>query len=365
MWKGYYGREPFDLRLTVLRMWRRIWLIAAVTILGTLVFGGGYYVKNVLLRGEGPYAAESVFRLEYAVDDVEDMMDVFINAATWNTYIKSKVFLDEVQAGLTGTPEIGDQELAESMEAFVLTDVRMPSVTVTTQDPEKSERIARAVEAAMVRNLSFSEIASVTVLDPGEAYEVIPDVRPARAFWLSGILSCFFALTVLLLKETGDDSIWLPCTIGRRYGLKVAGTLADRGLAENMRYFFRDASGAEGMGRVAVCGALERTDAGEVLEKLRKRCPDIVGEGWFAAQYPLKEGSCEKLREAAGILLAVPAGPHVGKRLEYMLDYLRQQDCEVTAVILWEADEKLIRRYYFGRQPGSGADKRSKCGNEG
>lgn len=348
MWKGSYGKEPFDLRLTVLRMLYRIPVIAVVTLAGVLVLGGGYYGKHILLRGDGPYAAESVFRLEYAVDNVEDMMDVFINAATWNTYIRSKVFLEEVQVRLQGKAEISDQELAESMEAFVLTDVRMPSVTVTTGDPEKSRVIARAVEGAMVEKLSFSEIAAVTVLDPGEPYEVIPDVRPVRAFVLSGLLSCFFAVVVLLLKETGDDSIWLPYTIRRRYGVRAAGSLEGRELDENMRYFFRE---AEGKGRVAVCAAGPGIKAAEVLAKLEERCPDVAGEGWFAVEFPLtQEKVCERLREAAGILLAVPAGSHVGKRLEYVLEYLEQQDCEVTAAILWGADEKLIRRYYFGRK---------------
>lgn len=366
MWEGSYGREPFDLRLTVLRMLCQIPLIAAVTLLGTLVFGGGYYAKHILLRGDGSYAAESVFRLEYAVDNVEDMMDVFINAATWNIYIKSKVFLDEVQTQLGGEPEMENEELAECMEAFVLTDVRMPSITVTTQDPEQSGRIARAVEAAMVRNLSFSEIASVTVLDPGEPYEVIPDVRPGRAFLLSAVLSCFFAVVVLLLKEIGDDSIWLPSTIGRRYGLKVAGTPGSRELAENMRYFFREAAGAEAKKNVAVCAALPGAKAGEVLQVLRERCPDVVKEEWFAVETPLTEGNCcGTLRDAAGILLAVPAGRHVGKRLEYVLEYLKQQDCEVTAALLWGADEKLIRRYYFGRTAVSGKEKGSKKEHEG
>ena len=64
MWEGSYGKEPFDLRLTLLRVIRRLHLIIAVTLAGTLVFGGGYYVKNVLLRSEPVYSAESTCRIE-------------------------------------------------------------------------------------------------------------------------------------------------------------------------------------------------------------------------------------------------------------------------------------------------------------
>ena len=39
MWKGYYGKEPFDLRLTALRMLYKLPLIAAAALLGAVVFG--------------------------------------------------------------------------------------------------------------------------------------------------------------------------------------------------------------------------------------------------------------------------------------------------------------------------------------
>ena len=54
-----YGKEPFDLRLMCLRLCRNLWKILAVTVVGTLLFGGGYYVKNVVLQPDPGYAASS------------------------------------------------------------------------------------------------------------------------------------------------------------------------------------------------------------------------------------------------------------------------------------------------------------------
>ena len=48
MLDAYYGKEPFDLRLTALRLLRNLNKILLWTAVGTLLFGGGYYVKNVL-----------------------------------------------------------------------------------------------------------------------------------------------------------------------------------------------------------------------------------------------------------------------------------------------------------------------------
>lgn len=353
MWKNYYGKEPFDLRLAVLRLLYKLPFIAAVTLLGTLLFGGGYYLKNVALRGQRLYAATSFYRLEYAVDSVEDMMNVFINEMSWNTYVHSGMFLDAVNRHLTeeGGAEIDNAELEESIEAFVLSDVRIPSTVVTTDSPEESVRIAHAVEAAMTREMAglISEIEEAVVIEPGiTAEEVIPHTRVGRAFVFGALMSCFFAVTILLLKEAGDDSIWLPSSLWRRYGLRSVGTVESKELAENMRYFFRGEAPGKGEKPhgTAVCAAQPRTDSAKVLEELRKLCPDIVDEKWIALPLPLEDPEvCGKLREMDGILLAVKAGSHAGRQLERVLDHLAQQDCNVTAAILWDADEKLIKRY--------------------
>lgn len=364
-----YGKEPFDLRLTALRLLYKLPMIALATVLGVLVFGGGYYVKNVLLQKEQHFSATSVFRVEYAADSVDDLMRIYINEMTWNTYMQSGLlFLELVQERLDGVAEISDEELSESLEAFVWSDIRVPAITVTLDDSVKCEQVIRAVEAVMVQDFALPEIGSVALVDSGRVEEVFPDVRVGRAVILSAVLSCFFAVVLFLLKETGDDSIWLPNTIWKRYGLKVAGTVESRDLSQNLAYFFRreidfqgnreaaepEESGytgtetVSGKGRFAVCMVQESLKHGEVLEGLRRRCPEIFGGLWYAVESPLTEPAvCNGLREAEGILLAVKAGNHAGKKLEYVLEYLEQQDCKVTAAILWEADEKLIRRYYF------------------
>lgn len=397
MWKGWYGKEPFDLRLTALRMLHQLPLILVVTFLGTLVFGGGYYMKNVLFAGRPSYAASSVYRVEYAVEEEKDVGTVHINEMSWNTYVHSDFFLDAVRMHLSAwmqegryseemayaaaeCVEMGDQ-LGGMLEAFLGSDLRVPSTTVTSDDPVKCVLVALAAEAAMEGELAgeIREIVSISVIDSGnEGYEVVPDVRPMRAFVLSGALSCFFVVVALLLKETGDDSIWLPGSLWRRYGLKTAGTVESRELAENIKYFFgekpdragisveealvrrpsagRDASAGR---RIAVCGVQEQVNAEAVLEKLRKACAGTVdiskeepgqagGTVWFPLPSPLQcPEVCEKLRRADGILLAVRAGGHAGRQLERTLELLAQQDCHVTAAVLWEADERLIRRYYF------------------
>lgn len=355
----YYGKEPFDLRLTVLRMFRRLHIIAAVTVLGTVLFGGGYYVKNVLLRPESMYAAKSVYRVEYSMAEETAVAVIYINEMSWNTYVGTQKFIDAVQRQLARLNQgdglqitVPDEELRDSITAVLASDLRMPFTTVTTGSPEKSVRIAQAVEAVMTGEFPgwVREVDSISVIDSGDtAEEVIPDVRPVRAVILSAVLSLFFAVTAVLIKEIGDDGIWLPASLWKRYGLKAVGTLEGKELAENISYLFA------GKDRTAVCAVQEGMDPDKVLEGLREKAGEL--KGWFAVPSPAAQPQgCRKLRDADGILLAVKAGAHAGKRLEYVMELLEQQDCKITAVVLIGADERLIREYYLFRRAMSRAD---------
>lgn len=337
MWEGNYGREPFDLRLTVLRFLRNLGKIIVLTLLGTFLFGGGYYVKNVWLGPPAQYSVTSVYKVDY-VNPPTETGDYYINEMTWNTLVQSDAFLTYVQAALQ-KPEWSLAQLAEVISAKLPSDWNIPTVTVITDSPEEAMEIALAVQAAMEKGLTdiVKETAGISTLDmPSEAQEVAEDVRPLRAVVLSALLSFFFAAVLFLLKELGEDGIWLPSTLRRRYGLKVLGTMKSPELDENIQYLFQNRN------RIAVCSVDSRVDVCEVTESLEGK-----GKQWLPMPPPLLcLESCAELRRADGILLVVQAGGHAGKPLEYVLEYLAQQECEVTAVLLWNADEALIKAYY-------------------
>ncbi len=346
MWEGSYGREPFDLRLTVLRMLRQLNRIAGVTLVGTLIFGGGYCVRRLLLE-EKLYCAESTYHVDYDVKEEKDVGTVYINETTWNTYMTSEVFLNAVQDRCeTG---MANAELAETLSATLASDLRMPSTRVTCREPEKALKIAQAAEAVMTELMPAvaREILTVTVVDSAvDALPVDNDVRSGRAIALSAVLSCFFAVVFLLLKELGEDALWLPATLEHRYGLKVVGTPESDALRENLSYLF------DGKARVALCPANGNVNPLQLLETLKEKCPTAVSEEWFAAPAPLlAPETCQALRGAQGILLAIPAGRYACRQLEDSLELLRQQDCTITAAILCDADEWLLKHYYY-RQKG-------------
>lgn len=374
MWEGNYGAEPFDLRLTVLRLCRCSGWIVLFTLLGTIVFGGGYYVKNVLLGEPPKYEQTVTCKLEYTNPPVQSG-DYYINEMTWNTYVDSEEFremtaevlrvADDVSAAGIYDWWLTEAHAADALSAKVASDIHVPSFTVSCPDAGQTEVLSKAVQNVLTTTFAerIPEIAAVQVIDVSDTAPVYPDVRPLRAVILSAVLSCFFSVVFFLIREIGADSIWLPATLRRRYGLPVLGTMGSPELAQNADHLFQKngekkkiviCSPDDAINLEIVTRLLQAVLRGTAQTQDKNDTPGTDG-AVTARQYeyeyvtePLRNAeSVQQLRQADAVLLVVPAGLHAGKPLEYMLEFLRTQDIKVTAALLWKADETLIRSYYF------------------
>ncbi len=349
-----WAKEPFDLRLTVLRMIRNLHIIIGVTLLGVLLFGGGYYVKCVLLNQNTTYEAISTYRVSY-VEEPSKSGDYYINEMTWNTYVDSKEFADAVYAYLMEMVDARDDELVKSAEelagildARLDSDVHVPSTVVTTTSEERTLMIAQAVERAMTQDFveKNEQVAAIEVITPAlRTQEVVPDVRPLRAVVLSAVLSFFFVVVLLLFKEISDSAVWLPATLRKRYGLKVLGTVESPELLANLEFVFGDSK------KIAVCAIDSEVNPAEVIDALREKwSKQTIKEQmqeWISVPAPmLCPESSKAMHETEGVLLVIKAGKCAEKTLEYILEYLITQEIKVTAALLWDADEWLIRMYY-------------------
>lgn len=351
MWEGYYGKEPFDLRLTLLRLLRSLGWILCITLLGTILFGGGYYVKNVLLGEKPRYEQTITCKLEYTNPPVQSG-DYYINEMTWNTYVNSDMFWELLRENVSAAESDSSldafwadvlSDRADVLTARVASDIHVPSFTVSCLQEGQTDVLSRVLQTVLTGPFAESvpELASVQVVDVSDAVLVYPDVRPLRAVILSALLSCFFAVVFFLLREIGADSVWLPATLRRRYGLPAAGTIYRADFVQNAGYLCRDRK------RMAVCSTEDGTDLQNVTKALQEKLQG-GGRTWEAVPSPLYDpASTEKLRQADGVWIVVPAGLHAGKKLEYLLEFMRAQEIEVTAALLWEADEWLIGSYYF------------------
>ncbi len=366
-----YASEPMDLRLLVLRLVGQSRKILLITLLGVLVLGGGYYLMEVALVPTR-YVATSLYQVEYRIDPITGNEYTYINGAAWNQWMGTKEFLDMLYQNLAGTEEarIDRETMKGYLSASLQMNLSMPDTRVTTQDADLSVVLAAAVERTMVDFAAVQKgIETIRVVDPAVEAYAYSEARPLNACILSAVVTLFLTLVVLVLKELGDDAVWLPVTLRKRYGLKVLGTIESAGFAENVRYLLRGAKtvGVLPVGREQVPeDVLSALRAAEVPEDAEAEAmsedgtPRPAGPGekstmrlekslvWDALPcaelHPQVSG---RIRTLDGLVLAVEAGPHMGRRLDAVLEYLHTQDCQVTAALLSHADETLLRCYYW------------------
>ena len=340
MGRSDWGKEPFDLRLTVLRLIRRLPQMLAVMIAGTLLTGCGYLAKKVWLAPDPGYRASATFLTEYSDPDWF-VKGIYINDYSWNIWLDSDEFTGYINQYLPAP--YSKEKLSGMLEALVYSDLRVMEVFAYSRDPEEAELVIQAVKRAMTEDFprGMSAVDWIRVTDEKPGQKVTMDVRPARAFLLGGIVSVFFTVVIFLLMELWEDKIWLPTTLGSRYGLKQAGIPGTETFRENMKYFFR------GKNRVALCPVDEDTDPAEVAQFLTDQGILCEGQEFLPLPTPvLAPEVTETLRGADGILLICPAGSRNARNLEFLLDFLKAQDCEVTAALLWKPDEWLVKSYY-------------------
>ena len=375
MREGYYGKEPFDARLSVLRLLFKAPLLIAIICICTLLLGGGYYVKNVMCAGPDRYEVKCLYLVTYS-DPNWCEGGKYINETTWNDWVNAQYFKEQIMYYYSdeeiGADHINGLEMTDyeqdcskyhgEIHVQVGSDLRMPLVCVVSENPDFSFRVSKILELVlpdyMCREMP-NDISLMEVVSPDqEASLVKADVRVKRAFILAAVVSTLLVLTIFLLREWGDDSIWVSSTLFRRYGLKTVYRNKHSMKKTDSLYYFKDCQS------VAVLPVDDKADvkaAIDFMKQLEKNGSDTKKpqEGqedtnrmghkvitWIELEEAGAENaSYQKAREADGLLLVVPMGRHAGSKLEEMLDILRMQDLKVTAVVPDRINERLENLY--------------------
>lgn len=347
--EGYYGKEPFDARLAVLRLLFKAPLLILAILILTGILGGAYYVKNVVMSGPDRYEAKSLYLVTYQ-DPNWCEGGKYINEATWNDWVNAKYFREQLMEAYAKTfdmvsekPYYGFEEDEASndlkISVKVGSDLRMPSVYVVSNVQGLSARVSKAIDEVMTSYISdvmAEEVKSVEVVDPADgAHLVKEDVRVVRAFILSFCVATLIVITFFLLKEWGDDSLWVSRTIWKRFGVKTV-VRNKRSLAktDNM-YYFKDCN------NIAVMPVDEKADAEKTVEFM-KSLDNGDKVNWNVMELASKDPKVyENIRKMDGVLLVVSMGAHASGRLEEMLELLSMQDCKVKAVIPDHINERM------------------------
>ena len=335
MWECDYGREPMDFKLFWLRLYQKLGILCLGILIGGLLVGGGYLGKRFLFSPQPEYAVEAETYLEYILREDEPIGWVAFTAPAWEGIIRSQEFMEDILSQING--ELTVEGLQEAIYAVEIPDARIIKTTVITADPELSLEISRALQTAIANfGDKQREIESVRrISDPDQAKRVLVDDRTLRAALFGMILGGCITLFGICLFLTLDDTVRVPEAFEKRYKLPMLGILGMEETGANLRYLFRDKK------QVGVMG-MEGIPAKEAAASLKKSLP----EGAEQSLIPVDTEETEELRSLDGLILIVGAGVHSGKAIEHRIGFLKKQGAAVTAALLWEPEDKLLKRYY-------------------
>lgn len=332
-----YPKEPFNFKLFALKMFGKWYQFVLCILIGAMLFGCSYYLYKVVYAPAREYEASATYYIEYATDPDLGNAATYFNEYTLNSWVTEDIFVEQVVPMLSR--EVTVEQLENYLEVTVPSDVRVIQMEVVTADPEFTMELLKAYDAAFCdfaeRQREINSIGLQGMSD--EAEQIKADIRTQRAFVLGGVLGLVMGGLYIILQYLLDDGIYLPETLAKRHGMKVLGADISEELAVNAAY------AVKGCKRVAVSSVGDTPELPEVLAVLKSVVPEV--EWVLVPAMVLCPEAGEVLRGCDGCILTVMSGADKSGAIDRALSYYAQQEVVVLGAVLWEADEKLLKRY--------------------
>lgn len=336
MWECEYSREPVDYRLLWLRLLRKIWLIPVAVLAGVVLVGACHYYARTAARGGRTYQAESIFYIDFAEDARGEEYDYY-NYFTWSEVIHTDFFMDYVYEKMSG--ELSMEEIASCITATVDSDVRYLYVRCNTHSPELSVRLASIMEEAVPKFADIrKEMRSIEIAKAGDNAKDNSNIRLGNACFLGGCLGLGLSIFLILIVLIVDPAIYIPSAVEKRYHITCLGTAFMPEFASNWKYVLKDA--------VKIAKVFVDEDFEEKEYSIQGDAERKIISCRNPAEHPEE---LDQIRECEKVLLVLKAGRKNNKAFERLIEQLGRQNIKITAVVLADADEKLLSAYYRSR----------------
>ncbi len=365
-----YLNRGIDLKRMVLYFQKKIWVIIMLIVLGATIGGVTYQViRSMKMPVE--YQTVSKLYLSFGVDESGETYQYY-NGYTWNDLLDSDPILDLIMAELPGYEK---DKVREATTAEILSDIRLLTITVRGDDEKFVREVRDATETGlMLYARECEEIELIKVIRSGMPQRIYWDNRTTAACITGAVILGLVALLGFGFAYVLNEGIYVQSDVEKRYRQKALGILTQNQkglepyageLKANLHYVLgsRKAFAVLDMANHADARKLELEgllNRGEMEVSLGTSEEDFgwsimdddraeeQGE-WEVIPFNedvLGEEECQKIRELGGVIVLLPFGNDVGRKTERILCFLRNQDCPVIGMIIAQADEEFLNRYY-------------------
>lgn len=370
-----YNKKGIDLKRMYLRFQTKAWLLLMLTMAGAVVGGIAYQVARAT-RMPVAYEAVSKLYISFGADESGEIYQYY-NGYTWNDLLDADPILDRI---MEYVPEgISREEVAEATKAEILSDIRLLTITVEGS----TEKFVREVQAAAESGLTAyaddsEEIKRIKVIRTDEPYRVFWDDKTVTACVTGAIIFAVISCLFMAFFYVLDEAIYTQEDVERKYPYKALGLIAKsqkglqpyaRELRANITYVLGDIRSFALIDMENHCEIrkeeVERLlnidkydfiggdgEAGGLTWSIPKSNDDEDEEKegeWKAVPFNgdvLAEEECRRIRELGGAIILIPFGEDVGRKTRRVLSLLKNQDCKVLGMVVSQADEEFLNRYY-------------------
>lgn len=369
-----YLNRGMDLKRLALYLQKKLWLVVMLAILGATCGGVIYQVVRAM-KMPVEYEAVSKLYISFGHDESGEVYQYY-NGYTWNDLLDSDPILDIVMTALPGYEK--DQVL-EATTAEILSDIRLLTITVKGDNEKFVREIRNAVENGLREYARVSEeLDQIMVIRSGAPERVYWDDRTTTACVAGAVILGVLALLIIGFGYALDESVYVQEDVEKKFGQRALGILTRnqkglqpyaRELKANLHYLLGDKKtfaildmdNHADMRKLELERLLNREDTdgfGSNLVRMEEEfswsTPDEEESGepkgeWEVVAFNeniFAEDECRKIRECGGVIVLLPFGTDAGRRTSRILSFLKNQDCQVLGMIIAQADEEFLNRYF-------------------
>ena len=336
-----YADAGMDMKKWILMLLHRFWMVLAAAATGAVLGGIIYTVVHTVPESEREYRAVSKVYLDFATDESGQVYQEY-NGYTWNDLMITDPILDLTMSYLS--EDYTREEVMDATEATILSDLRLLTVTITTNHADRTDAILAATDQALEEYGSTAkEFIQIQVIQTTQASLVVADSRLVQAVVLGLVIAVAVVLLGMLLYYVLDDRILVASDVKQVTDVPFIGyTFQDK--AEQTAERASDGQQAEVQtGKIIVAGLQQDYDS--TTAYLRKKHGEI-SEISVTRIDETAAGQSDQAENVNGIVLVIPYGKVHGTFLSYLIDQYRVRECKIVGVAIADADAKFISRYY-------------------
>ena len=373
-----YRNEGLDFKRLALFFRKKIWIVFLMTVIGGIIGAISYQVVTSL-NMPIEYQAVSKMYVKFNVDENGEVYQHY-NGYTWNDLLDSDPIMECIMAYL---PDYKRADVEKATQALIISDIRVLTVNITSTNEKTVREIQTAVESGLTTYaINDSELASIKTIKTEPPVRLYWKDKTIISFCIGALLFGFITLFIYLYGFITDDAVYVQSDLEKRFNYKALGIMprSQKGLQPylqelkaNINTIVEDKKHlmiididdhselrAQDMERILNWNEGGQLDgAKDVAGDLVWHVKDEEDDDFFTIEkdkewiiIPVNSenvdiNKCEAIKKAGGALIMVPFGsPSAPRKLERIISLFKNQEMNIYGIIITEADEEYLNRYY-------------------